>query len=59
MLYHVVRRTKGGAFVAVISGCGRHRGTQDSSASRRTAQRWARELRTSDPHHTYTVETIH
>lgn len=46
-----------GKFSAVISGCGRNRGKWDSSAeSRRTAQRWAKEMRTKYPSRTYRIE---
>lgn len=46
-----------GKFHAVISGCGRNVGTWDSSAnSRRTAQRWAAEMRAKNPSLVYRVE---
>lgn len=55
--YVVVRYKPTGEFVGVISGMGRNKGTWDSNArSRRTAQRWAQELRLEDPVHEYRVE---
>ena len=41
----------------VVSGCGRHKGTLDFVAnSKRTAQRWLKELRTKNPGKTYDME---
>lgn len=56
--YVVVKYTKlMGVFIGVVSGIGRNKGTWDAEAkSRRTAQRWARELRREDPEHNYRVE---
>lgn len=56
--YVVVKYTKlMGVFIGVVSGMGRNKGTWDAEAkSRRTAQRWAAELRRKDPDHEYRVE---
>lgn len=56
--YVVVKYTKlTGVFIGVVSGMGRNKGTWDAEAnSRRTAQRWAAELRCDDPEHDYHVE---
>jgi hypothetical protein len=56
--YVVVKYTKlMGVFIGVVSGMGRNKGTWDAEAkSRRTAQRWAAELRREDPEHDYRVE---
>ena len=48
-----------GEFVRIVSGMGRNSGTWDSSAkSKRTAQRWAKQCRESDPKSVYRVETV-
>lgn len=57
--YYVIQRTKAGKFIACMSGMGRNRNTWDSSHSKLTAQRHARQLRASDPEHTYTVEGMY
>jgi len=50
--------SRDGKPACAIAGCGRNRGTWDSSAnSRRTAQRWAQELRAKNPGTIYKVET--
>lgn len=55
--YVVVRYKPDGKFDSVMAGMGRNKGTWDAEAkSRRTAQRWARELRREDPEHNYRVE---
>lgn len=55
--YVVVKYKPNGEFIGVMSGMGRNKGTWDSNArSRRTAQRWAAELRREDPEHDYRVE---
>lgn len=54
--YCVEMYSRAGAFLGVVSGMGRNRGTWDSEAqSKRTAQRWARICRTDDPVHVYRV----
>lgn len=55
--YCVVEVTPQGKFVAVISGMGRNKGTWDASTdSRRTAQRWAAQLRREYPDSRFRVE---
>ena len=47
----------GGIHTTVVSGCGRHKGTLDFEAgSRRTAQRWVKDLRAKNPDKTYDYE---
>lgn len=55
--YHVVRYTKDWVFDGVVSGMGRHRGTWDTSVSKRTAQRWAAKLRKQYPAYNFRIET--
>ena len=57
-LYCVVKYTKNGRFLATISGMCRNRGTWDTTHSKRTAQRYARQCRLGDPKHDYRVETV-
>jgi len=45
-------------FVGVIAGMGSNRGTWDSSHSRRTAQRHARNLRRERPDQSFRVESV-
>lgn len=46
-----------GLFKGVVSGMGRHRGTCDSAAdSRRTAQRWAKQLRAMYPNDVFVID---
>jgi hypothetical protein len=54
--YSVVEYTKKGEFVATISGMGRNAGTWDSSHSRRTAQKYAAQLRRENKDRVYKVE---
>lgn len=55
--YVVVRYKPDGKFDGVMAGMGRNKGTWDAEAkSRRTAQRWAAELRREDHEHDYRVE---
>lgn len=54
--FSVVKRTKDGAFLAVVSGMGDNAGTWDSSHALEDARRFAAELREQDPHHDYVVE---
>ncbi len=54
--YSVVKKTKGGQFVGVVSGMGENSGTWDSSHSLEDACRFAAELRNEDPEHDYVVE---
>lgn len=55
--YVVVRYKPTGEFNGVMAGMGRNKGTWDAEArSRRTAQRWAAELRREDPEHDYRVK---
>lgn len=56
--YNIVRYTLQGAFVAVVSGMGVHAGTWGADHSRRTAQRYAADLRKQDKAHLYKVEAI-
>lgn len=57
-LYHVVRLTLAGDFIAVISGMGRNIGTLDAGHSRRTAIKWAKACQAQDPAYLYTVEKM-
>lgn len=56
--YSVVKHTKSGAFVGVISGMGSNQGTWDHTHSLEDARRFAAELRTEDPDHDYVVEDL-
>lgn len=49
---------RGMQFVGVMSGMGLNRGTWDSSHSRRTAQRHARNLRRERPDQSFRVESV-
>ena len=55
--YCVEQYDKTGAFVGVVSGLGRNRGTWDSEHSKRTAQRYAALLRKEKPGYRFTVST--
>ena len=59
MSYHIECYTKelgGWKFEGVVAGCGRNAGTWDTEArSKRTAQRWAKDLRKSAPERKYKV----
>ncbi len=54
--YNIVKRASCGAFIGIVAGCGRNRGTWDAEHSRRTAQRHAAALRRQDAASRYTVE---
>jgi hypothetical protein len=46
------------AFDGLVAGCGRNRGTWDTAAnSKRTAQRWANEVRAKYPEYIIKVES--
>lgn len=45
-----VARFQNGAFVCIVSGMGKNRGTWDSVHSRNAAYRHARQLRAEHPH---------
>ena len=48
-----------GEFIGIVSGMGRNAGTWNAEAkSRRTAQRWAKQCRRTDPKSAYCVETV-
>ena len=54
--YVVVKYSKSGKFVGVIAGMGRNRGRWDATHSKRTAQKYARQLREECPEFDYRVE---
>jgi hypothetical protein len=49
------REFGGWKFEGVVSGCGRNATWDSEAKSKRTAQRWAKELRESDPKRKYSV----
>ena len=54
---YVIAEKRWGITIAVMSGCGRNRGTWDACAkSKRTAYRWLKELRAKYPARTFAVE---
>lgn len=53
--FHIIRYVKG-HFDSVISGCGRNKGTLDSTHSKRSAQRHAKALRIAQPGFEFRVE---
>lgn len=56
MNWHVVEK-RWGITIAVMSGCGRNRGTWDAEAkSKRTAYRWLAEIRRKYPSRSFAVE---
>lgn len=56
MEFHVVEK-RWGITIAIMSGCGRNRGTWDANAkSKRTAYRWLKELSTKYPNRIFAVE---
>lgn len=55
--WEIIKRTHAGQFVGIVAGMGRNAGRWDTRlATKRTAQRHAAVLRTTDPDHLYTVE---
>jgi hypothetical protein len=54
----VVKRTKDGQFVGVVSGMGENAGTWDSNHGLEDARRFAAELQNDDPEHDYVVEDL-
>lgn len=54
--YAVCKYSTNGAFIGIVSGMGRNRGTWDSQHSKRTAQRYAALLRKEDKGHMFKVE---
>jgi hypothetical protein len=54
-MYQIIQCDLQGRFLAVVSGCGRHRNTLDTTMSRATAYRHCKALRQSDKAHIYAV----
>lgn len=54
-MYQIIEYSKSGDFVAIISGCGKHRGTWESLHSKRTATKYAKQLQAENSEKVYKV----
>lgn len=58
-MFEVHKYSKDGAFLGVVCGMGRNRGTWDSTAwSIHTARRWLQQCRKDDPASVYKIEQV-
>lgn len=57
--YEVVKYTLDGKRISSISGLGRNKGTWDSNHSKRTAQKYRKDIQKEDSKHIYKVECVY